>query len=101
MSAGIQKAKGKLLPLGFLHILFSMRKASQLNLMLGAIKPGFRGVGISVLMGKSILETSIQRKMKSIDSHLILENNMPMRGECEKLNGEVYKRFRIFSKKLI
>jgi GNAT superfamily N-acetyltransferase len=101
MSAGIQKARGRLLPLGFLHILLSMRKAKQLNLMLGAIKPGFRGVGISVLMGKSILESALQRKMKLIDSHLILENNFPMRGECEKLNGKVYKRFRIFSKKLV
>jgi hypothetical protein len=52
-------------------------------------------------MGKSILESALQRKMKLIDSHLILENNFPMRGECEKLNGKVYKRFRIFSKKLV
>lgn len=101
MSAGIQKAKGRIFPFGFFYILNAMKKSKQLNLMLGAIKNGYRGTGISAFMGKAMLESSIKRGIEVMDSHLILENNLPMRGECEKLNGKVCKRYRIFSKKLI
>lgn len=100
MSAGIQKAKGRIFPFGFLYILNAMRKSKQLNLMLGAIKNNYRGTGISAFMGKAMLETCIKRGIEVMDSHLILEHNFPMRGECEKLHGEVRKRYRIFSKKL-
>jgi GNAT superfamily N-acetyltransferase len=100
MSVGIKKARGRLFPFGFFYILRSMQSATQLTLLLGAIKPAFRGVGISVLMGKSIIETAVKRGLTTIDSHLILETNYRMRRECEKLNGHVYKRFRIFTKNL-
>lgn len=100
MSEGIQKAKGKLLPFGFLYVLSAMRKSKQLNLMLGAIRNGYRGTGISALMGKAMLESANKAGIKVMDSHLILEHNWVMRGECEKLDGKVCKRYRIFSKKL-
>lgn len=101
MSEGIQKAKGKLLPFGFLYVMNAMRKSKQLNLMLGAIKNGYRGTGISALMGKAMLESANKAGIKVMDSHLILEHNWAMRGECEKLQGQVCKRYRIFSKKLM
>jgi hypothetical protein len=101
MSKGIQKAKGKLFPFGFIHILLAMRKATQLNLLLGAVKPGFRGVGINVLLGKSLMESAVKRGLTVMDSHLILENNTLMRSECEKIEGKVYKRFRVYRKKLL
>jgi hypothetical protein len=98
MSRGIQKAKGRLFPLGFIHILQSMRKAVQLNLLLGAVKPGLQGRGITVLLGRAILQSAIARGMKTMDSHLILENNLLMRSECERIGGKVYKRFRVYAK---
>jgi len=100
MSAGIQKAKGKLFPFGFIFVLNAMRKSKQLNLMLGAVKNGYRGNGISALIGKAMIESANKRGLEIMDSHLILEHNYTMRGECEKLNGQVCKRFRIFSKNL-
>lgn len=98
MSLGIQKAKGKLFPFGFIYVLNAMRKSKQLNLMLGAVVNGYKNNGVSALMGKAMLESAIKRGMTVMDSHLVLENNWPMRGECEKLNGKVCKRYRIFSK---
>lgn len=101
MSAGIQRAKGKLFPFGFIHILRAARQATQLNLMLGAVKPGFRGIGLNALLAKSLFETARKRGFKTIDSHLILETNTLMRAECERLNGTVYKRYRVYQKSLL
>jgi hypothetical protein len=100
ISKGIQRAKGKLFPIGFIHILRASRKAKQLNLMLGAVKQGFRGIGLNVLLGKSMLASARKRGFTVMDSHLILETNKPMRSEFEKVGGTVYKRYRVYQKQL-
>ncbi|MBL7858368.1 MAG: GNAT family N-acetyltransferase [Cyclobacteriaceae bacterium] len=100
MSQGIQRAKGKLFPFGFIHILRSAKKTKQLDLLLGAIKPEYRGKGITVLMGKALISTALQHGMETMDSHLILETNIRMRNECENIGGIVYKRYRVFQKNL-
>jgi len=38
--------------------------------------------------------------MKSIDSHLVLENNLRMRREYERIGCKVVKKFRIYQKDL-
>lgn len=100
MSAGIQRAKGRLFPFGFIHILNAMRKTKQLNLLLGAIKQGYRGKGVNVLMTKALMASAHKRGMNMIDSHLILESNVTMRAECEKLGGVLRKRYRVYHKPL-
>lgn len=101
MSAGIKRAKGKLFPFGFLHILKAAKNTKQLNLMLGAVKTGFRGIGLNVLLAQALFQTGIRRGFTTIDSHLILETNQLMRAECERLGGEVYKQYRVYSKSLV
>lgn len=100
MSAGIQKAKGRIFPFGFIHILQAMRKTKQLNLLLGAVRADYRGKGVNVLMGKHLFESARTRNLKTIDSHLILESNLKMRAECEKLGGVIRKRYRVYQKLL-
>lgn len=101
MSPGLQKAKGKILPFGFLYMLGAAKKTKQLNLMLGAIKPRYRAIGLNVLMAKALINTALQRGYTLIDSHLILENNTRMCAELANLGGKVYKRYRIYQKALI
>jgi hypothetical protein len=100
ISKGLQKAKGKLFPFGFIHILNASLKAKQLNLLLGAVKQSFRGIGLNVLLGKSMLESAKKRGFTVMDSHLILETNKPMRSEFEKVGGVIYKRYRVYQKEL-
>jgi hypothetical protein len=100
MSRGIQKAKGRILPVGFLYMLNAAKKATQLNLMLGAIKQPYRGMGLNVLLAKAMINTALQKGYTFIDSHLILETNTRMCAELEHLGGEVYKRYRVYKKLL-
>jgi len=101
MSEGIIKAKGKLFPFGFLHILRSARKTNQLNLLLGAVKEKYRNLGLDALLGKQIIDSAKKRSMTVIDSHLILENNARMNAELVKLGGVIYKKYRVFQKKIV
>jgi len=69
-------------------------------MMLGGVKKEFRGKGIDVLMGAKLYESAIKHKMEFFDSHLVLEDNIRMRSEYEKLGAKVVKTFRIYQKPL-
>jgi len=100
LTRGIIDAKGKLFPFGLFKILSAMKKSKKLMLMLGGIRKDYRGQGIDVLMAIKMLQSARKRNMTLIDSHLILENNLRMRAECDRLDGKIVKRFRIYQKQL-
>jgi len=100
ISDGLRKAKGRLFPFGIFKIICSAKKTKQLDLLLGGIKEKYRGRGLDVLLGVRMIETAKKAGFEYIDSHHELETNYRMRAEMEKLGGEIYKRFRIFQKKL-
>lgn len=98
ISKGIQKSKGYLFPFGLLKILRSGKKSKQLNLLLGAIDPGWQGRGLDVMMGIKMIESAKKMGKTTIDTHLELEYNTKVRAEMEKMGGVVYKKFRIYQK---
>jgi hypothetical protein len=100
LTPGIIATKGRLFPFGIFTILREMKKSKKMMLMLGGVKKDFRGQGIDVLMAVKMWHSARNNNMNVIDSHLILENNSRMRAECERLNGKVVKRFRIYQKLL-
>ena len=100
MAGGILKARGRLLPFGFLKILRAAKKTKQLDLLLGAVKEAYRGVGLDVLMGVSTLRAASAAGMEMLDTHHEMETNVKVRGEMEKMGGILYKKFRVWTKAL-
>ncbi len=100
LSEGIRRARGKLIPFGWIHLLRAARKTKQLNLLLGAVRPDYQGRGLDMLMGGKLFESARKAGKCTIDSHLELEQNLKVRAEMERNGGKVYKRFRIYIKEL-
>ena len=100
MSEGIQKAKGRLFPFGFLKILRAAKKTKQLDLLLGAIKENYRGRGLDVLMGVKMLMSAQEAGLEFIDTHHEMEANVKVRAEMVKMGGKLYKRYRVYQKAL-
>jgi GNAT superfamily N-acetyltransferase len=100
LSKGIKACRGRLLPFGILKVLRESKRSRKLIMMLGGVKKDFRGKGIDVLMGVKILQDAINSRMETIDSHLVLEDNVKMRGEYERIGCKVVKKFRIYQKDL-
>ncbi len=89
-----------MLPFGWIHILNGFRNATQLDLMLGAVKNGQQGLGLEICMGLRLLDSAKKAGMKTIETHLILETNTRMRSVMERLEVPVAKRYRVFRKVL-
>ncbi len=100
LAEGLRKSRGRLFPFGFIHILRASKKSNNLQMLLGAILEEYRGLGLDVIMGAKILEEATRSRMKTLDSHLILEDNMKSRSEFDRINGKVVKTYRIYQKDL-
>ncbi|HRO39012.1 MAG TPA: hypothetical protein PLY76_03975 [Flavobacteriales bacterium] len=100
MGEGLRKARGRLFPFGFIHVLGAMKRSRQLNLLLGAVRPDLQGHGLTCLLANALLEEARRRGYAHFDSHLVLETNRLMRAELERLGGTVWKRYRVYGKDL-
>lgn len=98
IAEGIKAAKGRLFPTGLFKIFRSGKRTKLLVMFLGAIKNEYRNAGLDALLGVSLLQEAKEGGMEVIDSHLVMENNIKMRAEYERMGGEVYKRYRVYQK---
>jgi hypothetical protein len=100
MTEGINKARGRLFPFGFIHVLRAARKTKQLDLLLGATKEPYRGKGLEALMGIKVLESASKAGIVMMDTHHEMESNIKVRAEMERMGGKIYKKFRAYQKAL-
>jgi hypothetical protein len=100
MTEGIQKARGRLLPFGFLKVLRAAKKTKQLDLLLGAIKEKYRGRGLDAIMGIKMFISAQEAGMEIMDTHHEMEENVRVRAEMERMGGKLYKKFRVYQKQL-
>ena len=100
MSEGIKKAKGRIFPFGIFYMMQAAKKSKQLDNYLGAVKEEYRGKGVDVLLGYSQLKSAYEAGFEIIDSHHVLEDNIKMRAENERVGGVIYKKYRLYSKQL-
>ena len=97
---GIQKAKGRLFPFGFIHILRSMKKATKVDLMLGAVHPKYQGKGLDLFLSMGIIQSGRKYGIKYVDTHLVLDGNDSMESEMVRFGAKEVKRYRVYQKQL-
>ena len=98
MTEGIQRARGRLLPLGFLEVLRARRNSRQLDLVLGCVKERFRRQGLDAVLAYRMCLTAMPRGMSLVDTHHVMESNLAMRNLYQRVGGKIRKRFRVFGK---
>lgn len=99
-SPGLQKAKGRLFPLGLIHILNSMKRTKQLDLMLGAVEKSYRGRGVEIALAIQLIAECKKAQLDTIEIHLVLESNTLMLAELKRAGCQYHKSFRVFGKEL-
>jgi hypothetical protein len=100
ISNGFRKANGRVLPFGFIHLIKALKTATQLDMLLGCVKQNIRNFGLDALMAVSLFDSARKGNLKVMDSHLTMEENTQMRATYERMNHEIYKKYRIFEKGL-
>jgi hypothetical protein len=100
MTEGIRKARGRMFPFGFLKVLRAAKKTKQLDLLLGAVKECYRGMGLDAMMGYKMFQSANAAGFEYLDTHHELESNEKVRAEMIRQGGVLYKKFRVWTKTL-
>jgi len=100
-SRAFQKARGRLLPLGWWHLLRAIKKNDVLDFYLAGIKKNYRGQGVDLLMVVEMAHKAIAKGFRFTESNQELETNTKIQAQWKYFNPVQHKRKRIFKKKLV
>lgn len=98
LNRALQKAKGKLFPFGFIHLLYALKKPKYIDLLLGAILPEYQGKGADALIMTELTRTCIKDGIISAESNPELEVNEKVQSHWKYFNARQHKRRRAFLK---
>jgi GNAT superfamily N-acetyltransferase len=101
LSRAFQKAKGKLLPFGALHILRGMKKSNVLDFYLAGILPEYQGRGIDLLLAYEMGISALARGIEFAESNRELESNTKIQALWKFYDKRLHRRSRVYSKPLI
>ncbi len=101
LSRAFQKARGRLFPFGFFHILRALRKYDTLDFMLAGIRKEFRGKGADLLMTIDIFRTGLSKGIRFAESNPELETNARIQNEWKIVATRQHKRRRIYKKSIV
>ena len=96
-SKALQKAKGKLFPFGWWHLLNAGKKNDRANFYLIGIHPQYQKRGVTAIIFKEIYETFKKKGVKFLETNPELEENASIQALWQDYNPINHKRRRTYS----
>lgn len=97
----LRRMKGRINILSLFKAVYYKGKIKDLRLLLYGIKEEYRNKGVDAFMFLKGWENIIKRKKYSrIEFSWILEDNIPVIRLCELFGARLYKRYRIYEKRI-
>lgn len=105
LSHALQKAKGKLFPLGWYHLVRALKwkkekKEEKAELLLIAVRPDYQGLGVNALFFDNLIPVYNERHFKWAETGPQLEDNVKELTQWKPLHPTLTKRRRCYKKKL-
>lgn len=100
LSKSFQKARGKLFPFGFIHILKALKKNNLVDLYLVAVRPDLQGKGVNSLLFRELIKIYVNHNFKKAESNPELETNSKVQAQWKFFDRRQHKRRRCFIKHL-
>ena len=98
LSRAMQKAKGRLFPFGFIHILNALRKNDTIDLYLNGVLPEWQNKGVHSLYYSEMNKAYIRNNIKTAISNPQLESNTNAISAWKSYDKELYLRRRCYRK---
>jgi len=96
----LRRVNGRLGPVGLLKFLWYSRKITAVRVLTMGVKEEYRKKGIEGVLYLEGLNAISKRGYERAELSWILEDNLLMRRACENMGGKLYKKYRIYEKKL-
>lgn len=101
MAKAMQKANGKLFPLGFAHLIKALKcKNDVIDLYLVGVHPDYQSKGVNALLFTELIPQFIKNGYHYAESNPELEHNGKVQGQWEYFERIQHKRRRAFKKNI-
>ncbi len=101
MSRALQKSRGRMLPLGWWHLLKGLKgKNDRVDLLLVAVHPDYQNKGVNAILFQDLLPYYIAKGYRYAESNPEMETNAKVQRQWEAYNPRQHRRRRCYSKKL-
>lgn len=98
LSRALQKAKGRLLPFGWYHLLKALmwKRPKVLDLLLVAVRPDYQSKGVNALLFTDLIPVYKELGFEYAESNPELEMNEKVQNQWQYFKTEQHKRRRCF-----
>ncbi len=102
VAKALQKSKGKMLPLGWFHLLKALKwkPEKSAELLLVAVDPEYQGLGVNALIFADLIPVYNKYGIKVAETGPQLENNIKELSQWKYMNPETVKRRRCWKKNI-
>ena len=102
LSQAMHKSRGKLLPLGWFHLLRSLKWKHEgvVDLMLIAVHPDYQGMGVNALFFADLIPIYNEYGITLAETGPQLEDNLKELSQWKTLNPRTVKRRRCYQKEI-
>jgi len=98
LSKALQKAKGRLFPFGFIHLLKALRKNDTVDLNLNGVLPEWQNKGVHSIYHSEMNKAYIRNNFKTAITNPQLESNVNAVSAWKSYEKELYIRRRCYRK---
>ncbi len=91
---------GRMGPVGIMKFLWYSRKIKDIRVLTMGVKEEYRKRGIEGLLYLESFKAAMKKGYERAEMSWILEDNVLMQRGCELMGGKLYKKYRIYEKRL-
>jgi GNAT superfamily N-acetyltransferase len=99
-NVALRHVNGRLLPFGFVKLLWHRRKIAQARTITLGLKPGYRNRGLDALLITHLIIEAARIGIRKGECSWILEDNWDMRRGLDRIGAVPDKTYRLFEKPL-
>jgi len=100
LSRALQKAKGRLFPFGWIHMLYALKNPKSLDMYLVGVRKEFQNKGIPAVLLAEVTQACIRNDIKTAETAAELEENLEVQSMWKHFPKRQHKRRRCYIKKL-
>ena len=98
MSRAFQKARGRLFPFGFYHMMKAMKNPTRIDILLVGVHPDYQNKGVNAIFMTDLTGIAIKKGIKYAESNAELEENVKVQNFWRYFDTRQHRRTRIYSK---
>lgn len=100
LSRALQRARGRLLPFGFIYLLQALKNPTQIDFYLVGVRPKYQKLGVTSILMTEITRAGIRNGIVSAESSGELEDNKAVQDIWKYYEARQHKRRRCYLKLL-